>query len=70
VEYYNSGSWIDANPTYLTIDEDGVQIRKYEGPKYEYKPAAESAPELLLPAGDLFDPASVAAFGSCESVRC
>jgi UDP-2,3-diacylglucosamine pyrophosphatase LpxH len=70
VEYYNSGSWIDANPTYLTINEEGVQIRKYEGPKYEYKPVAESAPELLLPAGDLFDPASVAAFGSCESVRC
>jgi len=22
VEYYNSGSWIDANPTYLTIDEE------------------------------------------------
>jgi UDP-2,3-diacylglucosamine pyrophosphatase LpxH len=70
VEYYNSGSWIDANPTYLTIDKEGVQIRKYEGPKYEYEPVAETAPELLLPAGDLFDPSSVAAFGSCESVRC
>ena len=29
VEYYNSGSWIDATPTYLTIDQEGVRIREY-----------------------------------------
>lgn len=31
VEYYNSGSWIDEYPTYVTIDEEGVQIREYAG---------------------------------------
>jgi UDP-2,3-diacylglucosamine pyrophosphatase LpxH len=66
VEYYNSGSWIDANPTYITIDEDGVKIRLYEGPKYEHEPA--SAETALLPVGDLLDP--VAAFSGYESVRC
>ena len=70
VDYYNSGCWINANPTYLTIDEEGVRIRKYEGPKYEYEPVAETSPELLLPAGDLFDPASMPAFGNYESLRC
>jgi UDP-2,3-diacylglucosamine pyrophosphatase LpxH len=31
VEYYNSGSWIDERPTYITISEEGVRIREYEG---------------------------------------
>jgi UDP-2,3-diacylglucosamine pyrophosphatase LpxH len=30
VEYYNSGCWIDARPTYITIGEEGVQINEYE----------------------------------------
>jgi UDP-2,3-diacylglucosamine pyrophosphatase LpxH len=30
VEYYNSGSWTDAQPTYITIGCDGVRIREYE----------------------------------------
>ncbi len=29
VEYFNSGSWIDDRPTYITVDENGVQIREY-----------------------------------------
>ena len=32
VEYYNSGSWIDERPTFITVGEDGVQIREYSGP--------------------------------------
>lgn len=66
VDYYNTGSWIDANPTYLTIDEEGVQIRKYEGPRYEY--GASAIPEMV--PGELFDPASMPAFESFESLRC
>jgi UDP-2,3-diacylglucosamine pyrophosphatase LpxH len=31
IEYYNSGSWIDERPTYITVAEDGVQIREYDG---------------------------------------
>src|SRR5215813_7818182 len=30
IEYYNSGSWTDSQATYITVDEEGVQIRKYE----------------------------------------
>src|SRR5258708_428299 len=29
VDYYNSGGWVDSRLTYLTIDEQGVQIHEY-----------------------------------------
>ncbi|HEV2731250.1 MAG TPA: metallophosphoesterase family protein [Terriglobales bacterium] len=29
VHYFNCGSWIDAHPTYITVDEQGVQIHEY-----------------------------------------
>ena len=31
IDYYNSGSWIDERPAYITVGEDGVQIRYYTG---------------------------------------
>jgi UDP-2,3-diacylglucosamine pyrophosphatase LpxH len=34
IEYYNSGGWVDSRLTYLTIDEQGVQIREFN--EYEY----------------------------------
>lgn len=30
IQYYNSGGWVDENPTFITIDADGVQIREYQ----------------------------------------
>ena len=32
-DYYNCGAWIDDHPTYITIGEDGVQIREYAEPQ-------------------------------------
>ena len=32
VAYYNSGSWADSPPTYLTIDAEGVRIHEYHEP--------------------------------------
>jgi UDP-2,3-diacylglucosamine pyrophosphatase LpxH len=29
IHYYNSGSWIDEHPTYITVGEEGVQIHEY-----------------------------------------
>jgi len=29
IDYYNSGSWIDTRPTYITVGEEGVQIHEY-----------------------------------------
>jgi UDP-2,3-diacylglucosamine pyrophosphatase LpxH len=67
IDYYNSGSWIDANPTYLAIHEQGIEIRMYQGRKYEHEVAPE--PELL-PASDLFESAGLPAFASYDSLRC
>jgi UDP-2,3-diacylglucosamine pyrophosphatase LpxH len=71
IDYYNSGSWINASPTYVTIGDEGVQIRRYEGPKYEYASDAK-AEAAQQPLGERFDPASLLepALGSYESVRC
>jgi UDP-2,3-diacylglucosamine pyrophosphatase LpxH len=32
INYYNSGGWVDSRLTYLTIDEEGVQIHEYVEP--------------------------------------
>jgi hypothetical protein len=29
IDYFNCGSWIDAHPTYIAIDEEGVRIHEY-----------------------------------------
>jgi len=29
IDYYNTGGWVDSRLTYLTIDEQGVQIHEY-----------------------------------------
>jgi UDP-2,3-diacylglucosamine pyrophosphatase LpxH len=69
VDYYNSGSWIDANPTYLTVGEQGVEIREYDGVKYDYA-SAPTAETEMLPFGDMLAPSSLATLGSYESIRC
>jgi hypothetical protein len=71
IDYYNSGSWVNANPTYLAIDEEGVRICEYEGVRYEYEPVSISDAELPH-AGEHLDPARLdpmlePTFGS---VRC
>jgi UDP-2,3-diacylglucosamine pyrophosphatase LpxH len=30
VHYYNSGGWVDSRLTYLTVDEQGVEIHEYD----------------------------------------
>jgi len=72
IEYYNSGSWIDTKPTYLAINEQGVEIREYEGVQYLYEPLPEAA---VKPEGELFPigeiaPANLPGFANFESLRC
>jgi UDP-2,3-diacylglucosamine pyrophosphatase LpxH len=35
VHYYNSGGWVDSRLTYLTVDEQGVEIHEYDEHEYE-----------------------------------
>lgn len=30
IEYYNTGSWTDSRPTYVTVDAEGVRIHEFE----------------------------------------
>ncbi len=69
VSYYNTGCWIDARPTYITIGEEGVCIREYNGRTYHRDPSEEREPQLA-PSLDLFDEAGLPAFGAYQSVRC
>jgi len=39
VHYFNSGGWVDSRLTYLTIDEQGVEIHEYD--KHEYRERAD-----------------------------
>jgi UDP-2,3-diacylglucosamine pyrophosphatase LpxH len=44
IQYYNSGGWVDARLTYLTIDEQGVQIHEFnqrELNQHEYDERAD-----------------------------
>ena len=35
IDYYNSGGWVDSRLTYLTIDEQGVEIHEFN--QHEYR---------------------------------
>ena len=35
VQYYNSGGWVDSRLTYLTVDEQGVQIHDFNEHEYD-----------------------------------
>lgn len=34
IQYFNSGGWVDSRLTYVTVDEQGVQIHEYEDHEY------------------------------------
>jgi UDP-2,3-diacylglucosamine pyrophosphatase LpxH len=57
IEYFNSGSWTQAAATYVTVDEEGVQIHEYDERADDRDPGeerGETAPalaELAGPAG-------------------
>ncbi|MDP9161507.1 MAG: UDP-2,3-diacylglucosamine diphosphatase [Acidobacteriota bacterium] len=57
VEYFNTGSWTQSNATYITIDEQGVNIHEYDQRVDDSHPSEErsetdlDAPELIIHAG-------------------
>jgi len=55
VHYFNSGSWVEARPTYITVGEEGVEIHRYAGiddcdPSQERGGAVAEAADLAYEA--------------------
>ena len=69
VEYYNSGSWVDARATFLTISPQGVEIQTYAGGTHHRNSSEEREP-VSAAASDLFKAAGLPAFGGYQSLRC
>jgi len=51
VHYYNSGSWIDAHPTYITVGDEGVEIHEYRERTYDRDSGEERSETDSTPAG-------------------
>jgi len=58
VNYYNSGGWVDSRLTYLTIDEEGVQIREYQE-RADDRDSSEERSEADSAFADLTDDAGL-----------
>jgi UDP-2,3-diacylglucosamine pyrophosphatase LpxH len=71
VEYYNSGSWVDARCTYITIAEEGVRIHEYERqqPSLYRDPGEERTGTAARPARVTLPP-GLSAYAAGQSVRC
>jgi UDP-2,3-diacylglucosamine pyrophosphatase LpxH len=66
VEYFNSGSWIDEHPTYITVGDQGVRIHEYVEQPHELN-RAELSP-LDSEAGAFADEAGLMEEGAYQDV--
>jgi UDP-2,3-diacylglucosamine pyrophosphatase LpxH len=67
VHYYNAGGWVDSRLTYLTIDDQGVQIHEY-GERADDRDSGEERSEADSPLADLADEAGLFEDAAYESV--
>jgi hypothetical protein len=72
ISYYNSGGWVDARLTYLTIDETGAQIHEFDKRQYEeradHRDSGEERGEIDTASADLADDAGLLEDVEYESV--
>lgn len=69
IAYYNTGSWIDARPTYVTVAPEGVNIHAYESGTH-HRGAGEKRMPQPAAAVDLFEHAGLPGVAGYESLRC
>ncbi len=67
--YHNTGAWINARPTYVTVGEEGVAIHEYAVDSDDCRSGEEREPEPTPPV-DLFEHAGLPAFAGYQSIRC
>jgi UDP-2,3-diacylglucosamine pyrophosphatase LpxH len=68
IAYYNSGCWVDEQPTYITVDEEGVTIHAYL--RTDHRDPREKRDPHPPSVADLFEQAGLPAFAAYESLRC
>ena len=73
VDYYNSGGWVDSKLTWLTIDEQGVQIHEYREPQFgeraDDRDSGEERGEIDPALADFADESGLLEDVEYESVR-
>ena len=67
IEYCNTGCWTQPKATYVTIDEEGVQLREYHERIDDRYPGEERG-GLVAVAVDFSDPPGLPQDADCESV--
>jgi UDP-2,3-diacylglucosamine pyrophosphatase LpxH len=67
IEYYNSGSWTDATPTYITVDAEGVRIHEYQE-RPDHCDTGEERVEADSELADLADESGLLEDAQYESV--
>ena len=58
ISYYNSGSWVDERPTYITVSEEGVRIHDYQ-PRTDDRDSGEERGHHDSPPAEFADPAGL-----------
>lgn len=69
VAYFNTGSWVDHNATYITINQQGVEIHAYQS-RTDHHHSVEERDPLAATPPDLFERAGLPAYAGYESLRC
>ena len=67
IEYFNTGCWTQPKATYVTIDEEGVQLREYSE-RIDNRDSGEERGDLVAEAFDFPDRAGLPEDAEYESV--
>ena len=67
IEYFNTGCWTQPKATYVTIDEEGVQLREYSE-RIDDRHSGEERGDLVAAAADFTDRAGLREDAEYESV--
>jgi UDP-2,3-diacylglucosamine pyrophosphatase LpxH len=69
IAYYNTGAWISARPTYVTVAPEGARIHEYECRTHDHHSSEERSAKPAATV-DLFEHAGLPTFAGYESLRC
>jgi UDP-2,3-diacylglucosamine pyrophosphatase LpxH len=67
IEYYNTGSWTDSRPTYITVDAEGVEIHEYQE-RTDDRHSGEERSETDAEFADFADDAGLSADAEYQGV--